>query len=109
MKKELAAVTGFKYYGPNRVIVKQYREGLALYFILTGEVEVSVTNFDPIWDCEKTEIMGTMGPGEMFGEVSLLHNIPRTATIRTLSMTTNHGFPSCSRSMNLKIIQLTAN
>lgn len=82
---QLAAVTNFLYFGPGRVIVKQSREGHALYFIVSGEVAVSKTAFDPILNEMTTTILGTMLPGQMFGEISLLHGVPRTATITTLS------------------------
>lgn len=82
---QLAAVTYFVYYGPGRVIVKQNREGHSLYFIVTGEVAVSITTFDAVLNEMKTVTVGTMVQGQMFGEVSLLHDIPRTATITTIS------------------------
>lgn len=96
MKIELAAVTNFVYYGPGRVIVKQFRKGHSLYFIISGEVAVSITSFDPVLNEMKTEIVGTMVQGQMFGEISLLHNIPRTATITTLSI-------NCKCLINFKI------
>lgn len=83
VKMQLAGVTYFMYYGPNRVIVRQNHEAHALYFILTGEVTVSITTWDPVIKENVTVNVGTMVAGSMFGEVSLLHDIPRTATITT--------------------------
>lgn len=85
VKIQLAGVTYFVYYGPGRVIIKQDHPAYALYFILSGEVAVSQDYYDPILNEMVTESIGTLGPGEMFGEVSLLHNIPRTATVITTS------------------------
>lgn len=82
---QLAGVTYFLYYGPGRVIVRQNAEGHSLYFIVTGEVAVSQDQFDPVLNEFKNVTVGTMEAGQMFGEVSLLHDIPRTATITTLS------------------------
>ncbi|CAH0669114.1 unnamed protein product [Spodoptera exigua] len=48
VKKKLAAVTYFKYYSPNRVIVRQHHEAHALYFIVTGDVIVSQSVFDEL-------------------------------------------------------------
>lgn len=85
MKSQLAGVTYFVYYGPGRVIIRQNHPAYALYFILSGEVAVSQEFYDPVFNEMVTQSMGTLTAGEMFGEVSLLHNIPRTATIITLS------------------------
>lgn len=71
------------YYGPGRIVVKQDQEADALYFILSGEVLVSKIVFDPILNENVDVPLGTMEPGSMFGEVSLLHDILRTATITT--------------------------
>ncbi|XP_075972420.1 uncharacterized protein LOC142974145 [Anticarsia gemmatalis] len=83
VKKKLAAVTYFKYYGPGRVIVRQHQEAHALYFIVTGDVIVSQMIFDELLQQYVSIDIGIMHPGDMFGEVSLLHNIPRTATCTT--------------------------
>ncbi|CAG4940976.1 unnamed protein product [Colias eurytheme] len=83
VKKKLAAVTYFKYYGPGRAIVRQHHEAHALYFIVTGDVVVSQMVFDELLQQYVSVDVGVMHPGDMFGEVSLLHNIPRTATVTT--------------------------
>ncbi|XP_063379665.1 uncharacterized protein LOC134666434 [Cydia fagiglandana] len=83
VKKKLAAATYFKYYGPNRVIVRQHHEAHAMYFVVTGEVTVSQLVFDELLQRYVSVDVGTMAAGDMFGEVSLLHNIPRTATVTT--------------------------
>lgn len=88
MKSQLAGVTYFVYYGPGRVIIKQNHPAYAMYFILSGEVAVSQKFYDPIFNELVTQSVGTMVAGEMFGEVSLLHDIPRTATITTVSKLT---------------------
>ncbi|KAI4471222.1 hypothetical protein MML48_1g07607 [Holotrichia oblita] len=85
VKMQLAGVTYFMYFGPNRMIVRQNHEAHALYFLLTGEVVVSITTYDPIIKEKVTINVGSMLPGSMFGEVSLLHDIPRTATITTVT------------------------
>lgn len=76
-------MTYFKYYGPGRVIVRQHQEAHALYFIVTGDVTVSQMFLDELIQQYVSVDVGTMHPGDMFGEVSLLHNIPRTATVTT--------------------------
>ncbi|XP_060800846.1 uncharacterized protein LOC106131076 isoform X1 [Amyelois transitella] len=83
VKKKLAAVTYFKYYSPGRAIVRQHHEAHALYFIVTGDVVVSQLIYDELIQQYVSVDVGVMHPGDMFGEVSLLHNIPRTATCTT--------------------------
>ncbi|XP_050342223.1 uncharacterized protein LOC126768255 isoform X1 [Nymphalis io] len=83
VKKKLAAVTYFKYYSPGRTIVRQHHEAHALYFIITGDVTVSQLVYDELLQQYVSVDVGVMHPGDMFGEVSLLHNIPRTATCTT--------------------------
>ncbi|CAB3228421.1 unnamed protein product [Arctia plantaginis] len=83
VKKKLAAVTYFKYYGPDRVIVRQHQEAHALYFIVTGDVIVSHLVYDDLLQQNVSVDIGIMHAGDMFGEVSLLHNILRTATCTT--------------------------
>ncbi|KAG6448796.1 hypothetical protein O3G_MSEX005707 [Manduca sexta] len=84
VKKKLAAVTYFKYYGPGRAIVRQHHEAHALYFIVAGDVIVSQMIFDELLQQYVSIEVGSMHSGDMFGEVSLLHNIPRTATVTTV-------------------------
>ncbi|KAJ8727038.1 hypothetical protein PYW08_015435 [Mythimna loreyi] len=84
VKKKLAAVTYFKYFMPNTVIVRQHHEAHALYFIVTGDVIVSQMIFDELLQKYVSVDIGVMHQGDMFGEVSLLHNIPRTATCTTV-------------------------
>ncbi|XP_063530502.1 uncharacterized protein LOC134741593 [Cydia strobilella] len=83
VKRKLAAATYFKYYGPNRVIVRQHHEAHAMYFVVTGDVTVSQLVYDDLLQQHVSVDVGTMAAGDMFGEVSLLHNIPRTATVTT--------------------------
>jgi CRP-like cAMP-binding protein len=61
---------------PGETIIEQGEEGDAFYAIRAGQVEV-------FQDGVSTR---TMGPGSHFGEIALLMDVPRTATIvaRTL-------------------------
>ncbi|HET8632199.1 MAG TPA: cyclic nucleotide-binding domain-containing protein [Thermomicrobiales bacterium] len=63
-------------------IVTQGEQGLGLYLIQSGRVEV-VQSHD---GSEKR--LATLGPGEYFGEIALLTDQPRTATVRALEPTT---------------------
>ncbi|HIJ86253.1 MAG TPA: cyclic nucleotide-binding domain-containing protein [Desulfuromonadales bacterium] len=58
------------------IIVNQGDRGEALYIVLAGTVGVS--RFD---SCREKQAVATLGPGECFGEMSLLAGLPRSASV----------------------------
>ncbi|XP_076277246.1 uncharacterized protein LOC143207530 isoform X2 [Lasioglossum baleicum] len=83
LRASIAKLCLYQYLKPGRVIVRQGREAENLYFIINGEVSLSRVVVDR-WTDEAKEIdMGILTPGDIFGEIALLHEIPRTATIIT--------------------------
>jgi putative peptide zinc metalloprotease protein len=56
---------------PGEAIVTEGEVGDAFYAIGAGQVEVF----------ERGELKRTLGPGSHFGEVALLHDVPRTASV----------------------------
>jgi len=69
-----------EHFGPGEVIFKQGDHGDRVYIIMKGEVEI--VGEQP----GKGEVIfRTQGPGECFGELALISNAPRTATVRTLT------------------------
>jgi sigma-B regulation protein RsbU (phosphoserine phosphatase) len=76
----LAAVAVSRYY-PSRTVV--CREGeLEHVFYIIQDGQVSIAQRLPGGD-ERT--LGVQGPGSFFGELGLLENRPRSATVRTLT------------------------
>jgi CRP-like cAMP-binding protein len=61
--------------GPNKIIFKQGFEGLFFYILKNGIVELQINK----------KIIKKLGKGDSFGEFALLHNAPRSGTIRTLT------------------------
>jgi cytochrome P450/CRP-like cAMP-binding protein len=66
-----------KAYSPGAVIIRQGREANEFYVVVEGVAEVE--REDPQGHREQVAVIG---PGEYFGEIGLLHGIPRTATVR---------------------------
>ena len=58
------------------VVVKEGEPGDSLYLITEGRVEVETRD-----EAGERVPLGTLGPGDFFGEVSLLTARPRTATV----------------------------
>ncbi len=65
-------------YAPNEIIFCEYEPGNEFYFIQSGRVKIVKL----INDREKT--LDVMGPGDVFGEMSILEEEPRSATAITM-------------------------
>jgi len=67
-----------EHFGPGQVIVRKGDVGNKLYIVVHGEVEV--VDEDP----KKGEsIIANLGPGKCFGEMALVKDQPRSATVRS--------------------------
>ncbi len=67
-------------YGPGEVIFHEGDQGRHVYVIKSGTVEVLMKRPDG-----SQEVIRRIGPGEPFGEMALLRNAPRSATIRAVT------------------------
>ncbi|MGE5544279.1 MAG: DUF2225 domain-containing protein [Bacillota bacterium] len=80
---QLARLGGIKKYPTDEVLFNKGDEGREMYIILRGKVAVLVDSPDgsPV-------TIAALGPGDFFGEMSLLEGLPRSATIQALEDTT---------------------
>jgi ATP-binding cassette subfamily B protein len=79
----LAAITSrleIERYAPGDTIIRQGDVGDKLYLIDRGQVEISAHD-----GASPEQHLNTLHEGDYFGEIALLLDIPRTATVRALS------------------------
>lgn len=78
--QEIAAISSVSqdsFYQADQIIVTQGTPGQAFYLILSGRVEIIRDGLS----------IGAFGPGDFFGDMSLLDQAPRSATIRAIEPT----------------------
>jgi CRP/FNR family cyclic AMP-dependent transcriptional regulator len=63
------------------IIVREGEPGVGAFMIRSGKVEVTKESGDEI------EHLNTLGPGDVFGEIALLTDMPRSATVRAVEPT----------------------
>ena len=62
-------------FGTGQTIIRQGDAGDRLYIVASGEVQVRIDG----------SVVGTQGAGTEFGEIALLRDVPRTATVTSLT------------------------
>jgi cytochrome P450/CRP-like cAMP-binding protein len=81
-REAMSAVSSYlerKRFAPGEIVIRQGDPANHFYIIVSGEAEV--VNHHPSGD---DIVLGRLGPGEYFGEIGILHNRPRTATVRAI-------------------------
>lgn len=82
-RQALARRARFVSHLPQDRVVVQGQRGSSLFVVSEGEVEVLVRQHDG-----RDLAAGTLGPGAVFGEISLLLGVERSATVRAVSEST---------------------
>ncbi|MGE5702517.1 MAG: ABC transporter transmembrane domain-containing protein [Clostridia bacterium] len=67
-------------YGKNRIVLEEGEPGDKFYMIVRGKVEVLKSR-----GTNEQEQVAVLSDGDFFGEIALLHDVPRSATIRTVT------------------------
>ena len=75
----VSSLTFQKNFGPGEVIFEEGRTGNGLYAIISGNVEAVKS-----LGTEQERTVNRLGSGEVFGEMALLGEWPRTATVRAV-------------------------
>ncbi len=75
----LSPFTYRKKFGPGEVIVEEVHTGNGLYLVVSGNVE-AIKGLGT----EQQQVVNNLGAGEVFGEMALLGEWPRTATVRAV-------------------------
>jgi CRP-like cAMP-binding protein len=78
-RRALAKVTSIARHRPDTTLVKQGSPGTTFFVILEGEVEVLAGR----------RSLARLGPGEFFGELSLIDGDPRMASVVSRTPTTS--------------------
>ena len=81
-EQQLEAVSSFTFqkgFGPGELIVEEGRTGNGMYAIISGNVEAVKA-----LGTEQERVVNRLGSGEVFGEMALLGEWPRTASVRAV-------------------------
>jgi ATP-binding cassette subfamily B protein len=79
MLEQVARWFNSEHFPVDRVIVQQGDPGDRFYILVRGKVDVLRS------DGERSQIVGRLQDGDCFGEMALLSNQPRNATVKTLT------------------------
>jgi diguanylate cyclase (GGDEF)-like protein len=99
-------------FAPDQVIIRQEGPVGMVYVILSGHVRV----FEAVPDSSIQMFLGELGPGEIFGELAVLRDRPRSASIVTLERTRCLVIPASeflhllgeSKQMSLALLRILA-
>lgn len=80
--ESVAQTASIRPYGGGDVVVREGDRAGGFFVVASGRVEVIKA-----LDTPRAKSLGTLGPGEFFGEMAMLDDHPRSATVRALEDT----------------------
>ena len=78
--EKIAATSVVRSFNKNSIVITEGDSSSSLYVILSGEVKVYVSDEEG-----KTNIVNRLGPGDYFGELSLIDEAPRSASVEAIT------------------------
>ncbi|XP_039267857.1 cGMP-dependent protein kinase 2-like [Styela clava] len=81
VRRELTRVMHFETFEDGRVMLQEGHQGFSMYFIVAGSVIVQVSQEDGRTHEKRTQTVGEISAGSSFGELALIQDCTRTATI----------------------------
>jgi CRP/FNR family transcriptional regulator, cyclic AMP receptor protein len=78
--KEVAKSCREGNYSPGSVLISQGEKGLGLFILTKGTVHITRANSPD----GAEEVLGTAGAGDVIGELALLDDLPRSATVTAI-------------------------
>ena len=81
--QSIVGATNNKVFSSGETMCRQGEDGQSMYFIISGRVQISVEKQGD----SKPVVLNTLGPGQHFGEMSMLNCSPRTATATAIMET----------------------
>ncbi|XP_078611472.1 uncharacterized protein LOC144881940 isoform X3 [Branchiostoma floridae x Branchiostoma japonicum] len=80
MKRAIARFMQYESFGNGRVIIEQGTPGISLYIMVSGTVQVVLTETDPRGKTT-SRVVGMLRRGQCFGELALMHDTKRNSSI----------------------------
>ncbi|GAB1432929.1 hypothetical protein MASR2M29_15540 [Spirochaetota bacterium] len=80
--RAIAQICTERDFAPGTALMKQGEEGIGLFIILTGKVQIEKEN-----SLGERFVIATNGPGDIMGEFAVLDGAKRTATVTALEPT----------------------
>src|SRR2546421_6334226 len=87
--KDLATYCREGKFSPGSVMLSQGEQGLGLFILTKGTARITRKNSPD----GAEEVLGTAGAGDVIGEMALLDDLPRSATVTAVDDVTVLGMP----------------